>query len=389
MKKNRAVITAIGAVTSIGNTFNYGWNTLLYGKQSAGKLNNFNAQLYLTQKEINRLAPFIHYAAAALSQALSEAALGEINEPINIYIGSSRGGISTINESLKALYSGSTTRLSAYLMPATTISMAASYLAHKFKIRGRTLGISNACASGATAIAEALKAVTRAETEIAIAGGTEAPICDLCLKGYDACGVLSRKGATQPFDIYRDGFVLSEGACIIIIESLKHAKKRNAKKIYAEILGCGSIADNYDQTAPSSKSQALSINEALADAGIDYTKIDFISAHATGTKIGDKEEAHAINSVFKDKTLNIPVTAVKSMTGHILAASGAFEIACAAAALDSAILPKTANLNTIENGLNLNVITSNHRGEFNHALCNCFGFGGVNAVTVLKKYNDN
>jgi 3-oxoacyl-[acyl-carrier-protein] synthase II len=420
----RVAITGIGAVTPLSNNFFDSWNLVKKGISGissiskfdtadllwkmAGEVKGFNPELYLSKKEILKLDPFLHYAVAAALMASEDAGLTSKQSAVNsqqsteqknsellssagVIIGSSRGGITTVEKELHKLYGSQFTvhslRLSPYLMPSTTISMAASYVAQKLGIKGHCLGISNACASGTNAIGEAFRLIRHGYSDLIFAGGSEAPICRLCVEGYGVSGALSKidsSSASRPFDKKRDGFIIAEGACVLAIEEYEHAMKRNAK-IYCEIIGYGNTTDAFHITKPHIKGEVRSINIALEDAGISPDDVDYINAHGTSTPIGDKTEASAIKEVFGQRTPQIPVTAIKSMTGHMLAASGAFEVACTAMSIKEDIIPPTINITEKDHECDINVITEKRKDDIKIAITNSFGYGGVNAVLVLKR----
>jgi 3-oxoacyl-[acyl-carrier-protein] synthase II len=416
----RIVITGIGAVTPLANKFFDSWSLVKKGISGisriskfdttglswtiAGEIKGFNPELYLSKKEILKLDPFLHYAVAAATMAAEDAGLIEQKSEVRsqkseppltkggirggVIIGSSRGGITTIEKELQKLCSSRFTvhgsRLSPYLMPSTTISMAASYVAQKLGIKGHCLGISNACASGTNAIGEAYRLIKHGYADMVIAGGTEAPICMLCVEGYGAAGALSKNGVPRPFDKKRDGFVIAEGACIMALEEYESALKRSAK-IYGEIIGYSNITDAFHITRPDIEGEIMAIKTAFEDAGISPDDVDYINAHGTSTPIGDITESMAIKKVFKDRAAQMPVTAIKSMTGHMLAASGAFEAACTAMSIKECIIPPTANITEKDHECGINVITEKKETDIKIAITNSFGFGGVNAVLVLKK----
>jgi 3-oxoacyl-[acyl-carrier-protein] synthase II len=405
---NRVVITGIGAITPLSSNFHDTWSNIKEGFSGiknitrfdvsdipwkvAGEIRDFDPYLYLSKKEILRLDLFIQYAVAASLMAAEDSGLiKEITiagkkhlNSAGVIIGSSRGGITTIEKEIQKL-SSSTVRLSAYLMPSTTTSMASSYVAQKLGIKGYCLGISNACASGADAIGAAFRLIKNGYCNIVFAGGTEAPICRLCVEGYGISGALSKTdslSACRPFDKNRDGFVISEGACILVLEEYVSALSRGAN-IYAEVVGYGNITDAYHITRPDIEGESMAIESALRDAKVSLDEIDYISAHGTSTLLGDLSESKAINKVFKGR--DIPLSAIKSMTGHMLGASGAFEIACTAMTIKEKIIPPTINVIERDEECNVNLITERKMLDINFALSNSFGFGGVNSVLVLKK----
>lgn len=391
---NRVVITGIGALTPLGNTFDESWQALREGLsgisvitrfdirdlpwQLAGELKDFDPGMFISKKEINKLDPFVQYAVAAASMAVEDSALPtEHFKDTGIVIGSSRGGITTVERQIKRR------RVSAYLMPVTTISMAASYVAQRLGIRGYCIGLSNACASGATAIGEAYRLIRTGVLKSAIAGGADAPICKVCLMGYGASGVLSTRTSEtpSPFDKKRDGFVLSEGSCIVVMEDLKEAIKRGAK-IYGEVIGYGNIVDAFHITRPSPTGEASAIESALKMAGIDTNEVDLISTHGTGTIVGDHAEMRALERVFGKRDL--PAMAIKSMSGHMLGASGAFEVAVTIKSLQEKVIPPTINVSELEDDCRLRLFKVVENSEVDTAITNSFGFGGVNTVIVLR-----
>lgn len=433
----RIVITGIGALSPIGNSFRTTWEGLKSGLSGinsitrfdasdlpwkiAGELNGFDASAFLPAKEINRLDPFVQYAVAASHMAAEDAGLlklpavktaketgksrrcevkdsmaSQINSPLagaGVVIGSSRGGITTIERSLlrtrNSKLKTQNLRLSPYIMPSTTISMAASYVAMRLGIKGHCLGISNACASGANAIGEAFRMIKTGYLDLAIAGGTEAPICRLCIDGYGVSGALSRhKGdynQPRPFSADRDGFVLAEGACVMVLEELGHALKRGAT-IYGEVAGYGNTTDACHMTQPDPEGETMAIKKALEEAGLSPGDIGHISTHGTATRIGDIAETAALKTVFERRASQIPSTALKSMTGHMLAASGALEIGVALMSIRENIIPPTINTGRKDTECDLNIAERPRDAAIKAAVSNSFGFGGVNAVIVLKDH---
>ncbi len=408
---HRIAITGIGAVTPLGNTFQSSWKAAIMQKSGiapvtrfdssgmpwtvCGELKGFDPAPYLGEKEMRRLDPFAQYAVAAAIMAAEDAGLISSNSSLQqggVIIGSSRGGIGTIEKAVSARQSEGRTgrkkrRLSPYLMPATTISMAASYTAQKLGIRGYCLGISNACTSGTNAIGEAFRLIRNGFAGPVFAGGADAPICLTCFEGYGNAGALSRisdQTASRPFDRARDGFVLSEGSCVVVLEEYGMALKRGAT-IYAEIIGYGNSVDAFHQTRPLAEGEATAMGSAMSSAGVTPDNIDLISSHGTSTPAGDAAECRAIHQVFGERAAGIPVTAVKSMSGHMLAASGAFEAACSAMAISQGIIPPTINLTKQDEQIRLSVVKEARPAGLRSVMVNSFGFGGVNAVLVINK----
>lgn len=414
----RVVITGIGAVTPLGNDMNATWDNLTLLRSGvgpitkfdasmlpcgiAGELKDFSTEDYLPEKDILRLDPFVHYAAAAALMACKDAELisqysadsSQLHSPKSgllnkaaVVVGSSRGGITSMEKAMEK-HLLNNRPFSAYLMSSSTINMASSYISMRLGIKGQALGISTACASGANAVGEAFKMIRSGESHIAIAGGAEAPVCRLAVGGYGASGALSQrneepKKASRPFDRDRDGFVVAEGACVMVLEELTHALERNAV-IYGELAGYGTSSDAYHQTKPDSSGEALAIRSALHDAKVLTEEVDYINAHATSTPLGDSAEAEAIKKVFSGREKDIYVSSSKSMLGHMLGAAGALEAAITALSIKRSIITPTSNLEN--NSSDLNVPSSMIWGDINTAISNSFGFGGINAVLVIKKF---
>ena len=410
-KMNRVVVTGMGAVSPVGNSLYASWSMIKAGQSGimpitqfdvtdipwkvAGSLKDFNAGKYLSPKEILRLDPFVHYAVAAAIMAAEDAGLigAQLLYSAGVIIGSSRGGIQTMEKALKkkclSLGIVHPSSVSAYLMPSTTISMASSYVAQKLGVRGYCLGISNACASGLNAIGEAYRLIKSGYRGPVFCGGTEAPVCRICLEGYGVSGALSRRAdasASRPFDRTRDGFVLSEGSCILVLETYESAVMRGAY-IHGEIIGYGNTTDAYHQTVPSAEGEARAVQSALDAAGLKPNDIHFISAHGTSTSRGDKTETEAIKRSFGKGTYSIPITAVKSVTGHMLAASGALEAAVTLLCLKEGVITPILHLREIDPECDLDYVTECRRAHFEYALSQSFGFGGLNAVLVFRKLN--
>jgi 3-oxoacyl-[acyl-carrier-protein] synthase II len=435
MKK--VVVTGVGAVSSLGNSFHESWTSVKKGLSGiapltrfnippmkwkmSGELKGFDAGLYLSEKEITHLDPFVQYAVAASFMAAEDAGLasqglgirGQGLEGKNkvsplasggVIIGSSRGGISTLEKAIRCQRSAisdqnlwkkaeswklkaKSFKLSPYLMPSTSVNAAASYVAQKLGIRGYCLGISNACSSGANAIGEAYRLIKSGYADMVFAGGSEAPLCRLCVEGYGVSGALSKindASASRPFDKTRGGFVLAEGACVLVLEDYEAALKRKAK-IYGEIIGYGNATDAFHQTRPSAEGEARAIRLAMEEGGLSPEGVDYINAHGTSTPLGDKAETEAIKLAFGKRAYEIPISSVKSMTGHMLAASGAFEAAVTLISIYEGIIPPTINLRVKDPECDLNYVTETQKAGIKVAISNSFGFGGVNAVLAFRR----
>lgn len=389
----KVVATGIGAVSPLGESFGESWEALKAGIsgvgpvtrfdasslkwRAAGELKGFRPERYLPRKDMRRYDPFVHYAFAASLMACEDAGFaGDGLARAGVVMGSSRGGVVSLERALRG-------RPSSYLMSGTTVSMAASYVSLRLGMKGHILGISTACSSGSVAVGEAARLIRAGHADAAVAGGSDAPLCALCFRGYGASGALSEDGVSRPFDRRRDGFILSEGAAALVLEERESARARGAR-IYGEVLGYGTASDAYHQTAPMAEGQSRAMRAALADAGLDPGDVNLISAHATSTPLGDRVEARAIGEVFGPPCP--PVSAAKSMTGHMLGASGALEAAFALMCVREGVVPPTINLDDPECGLSH--VSTLRSLPLRVALCNSFGFGGVNSVLVLGREAD-
>jgi 3-oxoacyl-[acyl-carrier-protein] synthase II len=418
----RVAITGVGAVTPLGNNIDTTWTNLIRGRSGissitkfdasglpsriAGELHEFRPEDFLPRKDILRLDPFVHYAAASAFMSVQDAGLfqgsgvrGQGSEPKTqnskllsdaaVIIGSSRGGITSLENAIeKHVLTGKP--VSAYLMSSTTINMASSYISMRLGTNGPVSGISTACASGTNAVGEAFRMVQHGEIDIAIAGGSEAPICRVAVGGYGSAGALSKRNdepgkASRPFDKDRDGFVIAEGAAVLVLEELEHALARGAR-IYAELAGYGTSSDACHQTRPDSEGEAMAINRALKDADILDGDVDYINAHATSTPLGDAAESKAIRKVFGRKAYEIPISSSKSMLGHMIGAAGAVEAVITAISIFKGTITPTINIEVPDPDCDLHFAASLIKKEITIAISDSFGFGGVNAVLVFKKF---
>lgn len=398
---DRVVITGIGAVTPLGTSFAESWQKILAGQSGLAHITRFSSpglawtmagevsgqldfSTFLPAKDIRTLDLFALYAAAAAHMAVRDAALThDTLAHASVLVGSSRAGISTLGQAEQKLFEQK--KLSPFVMPATTLFIAPAIIARQLGIRGECLGISTACASGAHAIGEAYRQIRLGVADIALAGGTEAPLCPLCFEGYGRAGALSPDPSPQgsrPFERSRNGFVLAEGACMLVLESYRSALRRNAP-VYAEVVSYVNRTDGYHLTQPCLPSQIAVLNAVLHTAGLSPEQIDHINAHGTSTPIGDRVEAEAIRTVFGERP--VPVSALKSMTGHMLAASAAFEIACTAMSIKDGMIPPTINVSEQDPECPVSLSPTAISMPVNAALSQSFGFGGANAALVLKR----
>ncbi|MGG3182538.1 beta-ketoacyl-ACP synthase II [Priestia megaterium] len=408
----RVVITGMGVVSPIGNNIGTFWNNLIKGESGissidtfditdhkakiAGIVRDFDADEVLGKKEARRLDRFSQFALAAAEQAWADSKLDLHHidsERLGVYVGSGIGGIETFIENIDALRQKGPRRVSPTLVPGLISNAAAAQISIKWKAMGPSMSPVSACAIGNTAIGEAFRLIRSGEVDAVFAGGAEAAITDLSIASFGNATALSTRNdnptqASRPFDEGRDGFVMSEGAGILILESLSHALRRGAK-IHAEVIGYGASSDAHHMVAthPEGKGAYLAMRAALRNANISLEEIDVISAHATSTKVGDISETKAIKELFGKQAYQIPITANKSMIGHMLGAAGGVEAIALAMSLMKGIVPPTINLENPDPLCDLDYVPSVARQiQINTGLSNSFGFGGHNAAIVLKKY---
>jgi 3-oxoacyl-[acyl-carrier-protein] synthase II len=408
----RVVITGMGAITPLGNDVETFWSRLIRGDSGislidtfdtsrhkvkiAGLVRDFDAKELFGIKEARRMDRFGQFALAAAQQALTDSGidLEQINkERMGVYVGSGIGGIQTLLEQQAVLGDRGPDRVSPTLVPMMISNMAAALISIKFGALGSTLSPVTACSIGNTAIGEAFYHIQSGRADVLFAGGSDAAITEISLASFSNATALSTRNeeperASRPFDAGRDGFVMAEGAGILILESLTHALKRNAK-IYAEVIGYGASSDAYHMVAtpPEGNGAYRAMKIALNEAKIDPSEVDVISAHATSTEVGDKSETAAIKKVFGQDAYRIPVTGNKSMTGHMFGAAGGVEAIALVKSLQNGIIPPTINQEQRDNDCDLDYVPHVARlADLNIGLSNSFGFGGHNAVIVIKKY---
>ncbi|MBA9025194.1 beta-ketoacyl-ACP synthase II [Peribacillus huizhouensis] len=413
MTKRRVVVTGIGAVTPLGNTAKTTWENILEGKSGIGpltrlnadeypakvaaELKEFNVEEYVDRKEARKMDRFTHYAVAAATMAVQDANL-EINDTnadrIGVWIGSGIGGMETFENQHETFLNRGYKRVSPFFVPMMIPDMASGQVSIALGAKGINSCTVTACASGTNSIGDAFKAVQRGDADAMITGGAEAPITKMAVAGFCANTALSTNPdpstASRPFDANRDGFVIGEGAGIIILEDLEFAQKRGAT-IYCEIVGYGSTGDAYHITAPAPGGEggARAMKQAISDAGLSPEEIQYINAHGTSTAYNDKYETMAIKEVFGQHANNLAISSTKSMTGHLLGAAGGVEAIFTALAIRDCILPPTINLENPDPDCDLDYVANTARkAEVTAALSNSLGFGGHNATIVLKKYEE-
>lgn len=410
----RVVVTGLGVVSPIGHGRENYWRALCEGKSGVGpitlfngenfpvriaaEVKDYNPELYMERKEIRRTDRVIQFAVGAAEMAVNDARLDVKSlDPykFGVYVGSAEGGITTINEGYKDLTEKGPSRVSPFFIPMMISNMPAAYVAIRYGAKGPNICVVTACATANNTVAEAYHAMRRGEADVILAGGAEAGITPICVAGFAAIKALSTKNddpehASRPFDVQRDGFVLGEGAGILVLEELEHAKARNAT-ILAEIVGVGASCDAYHITAPSPDGEGAvrAMRLALESAGWSPEQVDLINAHGTSTPLNDKTEALAIARVFGERNENVLVNSTKSMVGHGLGAAGALEAIAGIQSLVEGIVHPTVNLEKQDPECPVHVVGRNAvRKDVKRFLSNSFGFGGHNCVLAFSRYMD-
>lgn len=412
----RVVITGLGAITPLGNSPGEFWQSLLAGRSGIGPITHFDASRhecriagevkgfdpldYLDRKDVKRTDRFVHLALAATQQALEDAQfrITDLNaEQVGVILGTGIGGIRVLEEQQIIYLQKGPDRCSPFMVPMMIANMAAGHVAIRFGAKGPNSCTVTACASGSNAIGDAFRLIQRGEVQVAITGGTEAAVTPLSVAGFSAMKALSTRNdapeqACRPFDRDRDGFVMGEGAGILLLEELEHARSRGAK-IYAEIVGYGLTCDAHHITnpAPAGEGAARAMRLALKDAGIQPDQVQHINAHATGTPVGDVAEVQAIRAVFGEHAPRLAISATKSMTGHLLGGAGGIATVATALAIHHGWVPPTLNLDNLDpecEGLDF-VPHRARQMAVDVALVNAFGFGGHNVTLALRRYSSN
>ena len=412
MENRRIVITGIGAVTPVGNNVNTMWENILNGKSGidyvtkvnkdnypakvAAEVRDFDPTDFIDKKDARKMDPFTQYAVAASKMAVEDAKL-TIDDSnahrVGVWIGSGIGGMTTWEEQHTKLLEKGPKRVSPFFVPMMIPDMAAGQVSIQLGAKGINSCTVTACASGANSIGDAFKSVLRGDVDYIITGGTEAPITDMAFAGFSSAKALSTndnpKTASRPFDKNRDGFVMGEGAGILVLETLETALERDAH-IYGEIVGYGATGDAYHITAPAEHGEgaARAMQHALKDAGISPEDIDYINAHGTSTELNDKYETEAIKTVFGDHAKKLAVSSTKAMTGHMLGAAGGIESVISVLSLENGVIPPTINYETPDPDCDLDYVPNETRKhQINYVLSNSLGFGGHNVSLIFKKYN--
>lgn len=410
--KRRVVITGVGVVSPVGNDADTFWKSLLAGKSGvdtitafdasefstriAGEVKDFDPEQFMDKKEARRTDRYIQFALTAAKMAVEDAKLevtDEIAERVGVYIGSGIGGLSTWEEQHQVLIEKGPRRISPFFIPMMISNMATGLVSIEYGAKGPSSTSVTACATGTNAIGDAFRHIQYGHADVMITGGAEATIRPMAMAGFCAMKAMSTRNdepqkASRPFDTGRDGFVMGEGAGILILEELEHAKKRGAT-ILAEVIGYGLSSDAHHMTAPApgGEGAARCMRDALRDAEVAPEAVGYINAHGTSTDQGDIAETNAIKQIFGDHAYKLAVSSTKSMTGHLLGATGGIEAIATAFALRDQILPPTINLENPDPECDLDYVPNVAReAQVDVALSNTFGFGGHNATIVLKRY---
>ena len=413
MTRRRVVVTGLGCVSPVGNTVAENWANVLAGRSGIDTITRFDASAFacriagevrgldlspfISTKELRTMDTFIHYGIVAAAQAVQDAglplgdALGEeLAERIGCVIGSGIGGLPMIEETHGEWMSRGARRISPFFVPASIVNMVAGHVSMKFGFKGPNLSIATACTTGLHCIGEAGRLIEYGDADVMLAGGAEATVCPLGIGGFAAMRALSTrnddpKAASRPWDAERDGFVLGEGAGVLVLEEYEHAKKRGAT-IYAELVGFGMSADAGHMTAPNLDGPRRAMQGALRNAGLNPDAIGYVNAHGTSTPLGDLNETNAIKAALGEHASSVVVSSTKSMTGHLLGGAGGVESVYTVLALRDQKVPPTINLGTPGEGCDLDYCANTARDlSFDYALKNNYGFGGTNGALVFKR----
>ncbi|MDZ4184248.1 MAG: beta-ketoacyl-ACP synthase II [Desulfuromonadales bacterium] len=407
----RVVVTGIGVVSALGTGVEKNWNALLQGKsgvdritrfdasdlptQIAGEVKDFNAEEFIDKKEIKKMDLFIQYALAAADMAMKDSALvinEENAERVGVLVGSGLGGLPTIEKYHDALNEGGYKKVTPFFIPMLIINLAPGQISIRYGAKGPNFSAVSACAAGTHAIGEAYHVIRRGDADAMITGGAESTITPLAIAGFNAMKALSTRnddpqGASRPFDKDRDGFVMGEGAGILILEEYEGAKARGAK-IYAEVVGYGLSGDAYHLTAPAPEGEgaARCMKMALSNAKLNPDEVDYINAHGTSTPFNDYYETLAIKSALGDHSRKVMISSTKGMTGHALGAAGGIEAVFSLLAMERGVVPPTINYTTPDPDCDLDYVANSARqAKVNVAASNSLGFGGTNATIIFKK----
>ncbi|WP_027405605.1 beta-ketoacyl-ACP synthase II [Anaerovibrio sp. RM50] len=411
---NRVVITGLGVISPVGTGKDVFWKSLLEGKngidkitrfdaseyksQIAGEVKDFDPADYMDKKESKRIDRYAQFAVAAAKMAVEDAKLdleAEDCDRIGTFVGSGIGGIETMHGQYQKLFEKGPSKISPFFIPMMIANMASGHVSIALGLRGPSSCVVTACATGTNNIGDAFRVLQRGEADVMVAGGTEASISEAAVAGFCSMKALCSDHnddpahASRPFDANRSGFIMGEGAGIVVLETLEHAEKRGAH-IYAELVGYASNNDAFHITSPAPNGEvaAKCMAKALADAGLEASEVDYINAHGTSTHLNDETETQAIKAVWGEHAKDVSVSSIKSMTGHLLGAAGGIECIATALSVENDMLPPTINYETPDEGLDLDYVPNKAKAKtVRAALSNNLGFGGHNACIVLKKYS--
>lgn len=409
----RVVVTGVGVVTPVGNDVSTMWGNIVAGNSGIGpitkvdkeefpvhvaaELKEYDPSVHITKKDARRMDPFTQYAVSASKMAVEDAKLTideTIANRVGVWIGSGIGGMQTYEEQFRRFMDKGYRRVSPFFVPMMIPDMAAGQVSIQLGAKGINACTTTACASGANSIGDAFKAIQRGDVDYMITGGTEAPLTNISFAGFSTAKALSfnedPKTASRPFDKNRDGFVMGEGAGILVLETLESARERGAH-IYCEIVGYGATGDAYHITAPAEGGEgaARAMKQALDDAQLEPQEVDYINAHGTSTDMNDRYETAAIKTVYEDHAYDVAISSTKSMTGHLLGAAGGVEAVIAAKSIEDGVIPATINYETKDEECDLDYVPNEARKQnVDVVMSNSFGFGGHNVSLVFKKYNE-
>lgn len=410
-RQRRVVVTGLGIVSPVGIGINAAWDSITNGRSGIGKITRFDSTpfnthiagevkgfdpaQYMSGKEARRYDTFIHYGIAAAKEALADAGIAA--NPANpdrygLSIGSGIGGLPLIQETAYALRDGGPRKISPFFIPGSIINMISGLISIEYGFQGPNLAVVTACSTANHSIGESMRKIEYGDADVMVVGGSEAAVCELGIGGFNAARAISTRNddpeaASRPWDVDRDGFVLGEGAGVLVIEELEHAKARGAK-IYCELVGYGVSGDAYHVTAPREDGDGARrcMLNALRNAGLNPSDIEYVNAHGTSTPLGDIAEATAVKAAFGDHAKKVMVSSTKSMTGHLLGAAAGIEAVFTILALHHGVIPPTINLHKQDPAVDLDLVPNTARQvKVNTVMSNSFGFGGTNSTLVFKR----
>lgn len=413
MAERRVVITGLGMLSPLGNDVQSSWDGIKSGRSGIGLIDRFDASEYntkiggavrdldispyLSPKDARKMDAFIHYGLIASQQAVESSGLREFEgldvERVGVAIGSGIGGLEFIEKNVIALAENGPRKVSPFFVPASVINMISGNVAIRYGYQGPNIAITTACTTGTHNIGYAARTIAYGDADVMLAGGAEMATTRTGIAAFSAARALSTRNdepekASRPWDRERDGFVLSDGAGVLVLEELEHARKRGAE-IYGEVIGFGMSDDAHHITAPSGTGAQKAMRNAIRDAGLEPEDIDYINAHGTSTQIGDVAEVDAVKAVFGDHAHKLAMSSTKSMTGHLLGAAGAVEAIFSILAIREGVLPPTINLDNPDEGCDLDFVANESRqADVRVALSNSFGFGGTNGTLIFRRFED-